>query len=314
MSDAAQKDPPAAQSGAQPEVRKHKLFSPARIWAIATNTFTQLARMKVFYFMLIFTALVIGVNFFFLSFTFEQELKILKDVSFGSMSLFSSVFAIVGTALLIPKDVEDRTLYTILTKPVPRLEYLLGKLVGILLLIAVSLVLMGALFFLVLYLRQHQILNEAIALEKRELTESEIASLREMIFAQGLQPSLVIGVLAVFLKAAVAAAVALMVSTFASSTLFTIIVSLVIYFIGHAQSMALDFYFKPGELHGAGARFFAGIMAVMFPNFQTFNIVDAVVDGLQVTGSMLLKMFTMAGFYLSIYTIASWLIFTKKEL
>ena len=106
--------------------RKHRVFSAMRVWAIARNTFTQLVRMKVFYFMLIFSALIIGANLLFLSFTFEQELKILKDVSFGAMSLFASIFAIVGTALLIPKDIEDRTLYTILTKPVPRIEYLLG--------------------------------------------------------------------------------------------------------------------------------------------------------------------------------------------
>ena len=62
-------------------VSQHKLFSLSRVWAIALNTFTQLVRMKVFYFMLIFSVLIIGANFLFLNFTFEQELKILKDVT-----------------------------------------------------------------------------------------------------------------------------------------------------------------------------------------------------------------------------------------
>ena len=137
-----------------------KIFSPSRVMAIAMNTFTQLVRMKVFYFLLIFSVLIIGANLLFLNFTFEQELKILQDVSFGAMTLFASIFSIVGTALLIPKDIEDRTLYTILTKPVPRFEYLIGKLLGILLLVAVSLVLMSILFFAVLYVRQYGILAE----------------------------------------------------------------------------------------------------------------------------------------------------------
>ena len=228
-----------------------KVFSLSRVLAIALNTFTQLVRMKVFYFLLIFSVLIIGANLLFLNFTFEQELKILQDVSFGAMTLFASIFSIVGTALLIPKDIEDRTLYTILTKPVPRFEYLIGKLLGILFLVAVSLVLMSILFFAVLYMRQHGILAEETNQFRGQPTPEQLSSLKESIFSQGLRLELINGVIAVFLKASVAAAIALVVSTFASSTLFTIIVSLVIYFIGHAQSMALDYYFPEGDMHGA---------------------------------------------------------------
>ncbi|MCH2061661.1 MAG: ABC transporter permease [Verrucomicrobiales bacterium] len=294
--------------------RRHKVFSALRIWAIARNTFTQLVRMKVFYFMLIFSALIIGANLLFLSFTFEQELKILKDVSFGAMSLFASIFAIVGTALLIPKDIEDRTLYTILTKPVPRIEYLLGKLMGILLLLAVSILLMSLLFFTVLYIRQHGILTEKIASFPRQVSDAQIALFREDIFSRGLQPELLLGVLAVFLKAAVAAAVALFVSTFASSTLFTIIVSLVVYFIGHAQSLALDYYFAEGEIPSAAQRFFAGLIGVVFPNFQLFNVTDGLTAGEVVSASLMARLVGLTAFYLTIYSLVSWLIFAKKEL
>jgi len=294
--------------------RKHRVFSLLRIWAIARNTFTQLVRMKVFYFMLIFSALIIGANLLFLSFTFEQELKILKDVSFGAMSLFASIFAIVGTALLIPKDIEDRTLYTILTKPVPRIEYLIGKLLGILLLIAVSIFLMSLLFFAVLYIRQHGILAEKIASIPRQVSEADIESFRESIFSRGLQPELLLGVVAVFLKAAVAAGVALFVSTFASSTLFTIIVSLVVYFIGHAQALALDFYFAKGEMYSAAQRFFAGLIGVVFPNFQLFNVADGLTAGEVISASLMARLVGLTAFYLTIYSLMSWLVFAKKEL
>ena len=290
------------------------MFSPPRVWAIACTTFTQLVRMKVFYFMLIFSALIIGANLLFLSFTFEQELKILKDVSFGAMSLFASIFAIVGTALLIPKDIEDRTLYTILTKPVPRIEYLIGKLLGILLLIAVSILLMSLLFFAVLYIRQHGILAEKIASLPRKVSEADVASFRESIFARGLQPELLLGVVAVFLKAAVVAAVALFVSTFASSTLFTIIVSLVVYFIGHAQSLALDYYFAKGEMHSAAQRFFAGLIGVVFPNLQLFNVADGLTAGEAISASLMARLVGLTAFYLTIYSLVSWVVFAKKEL
>ena len=293
---------------------KFKLFSLSRVMAIAMNTFTQLVRMKVFYFLLIFSVLIIGANVLFLNFTFEQELKILQDVSFGAMTLFASIFSIVGTALLIPKDIEDRTLYSILTKPVPRFEYLVGKLLGILFLVAVSLLLMSILFFAVLFVRQHGILAEEINQMRGQPSQEQISSLREDIFSQGLRLELINGVVAVFLKAAVAAAIALVVSTFASSTLFTIIVSLVIYFIGHAQSMALDYYFPEGDMHGALQRFIAGIVAIIFPNLQIFNVVDGIVSGQSVPMSLMFRLTGLTGFYLFIYSFVSWVIFAKKEL
>tara|TARA_B000000565_G_scaffold255862_1_gene238433 strand:+ start:4253 stop:5179 length:927 start_codon:yes stop_codon:yes gene_type:complete len=291
-----------------------KVFSLSRVLAIALNTFTQLVRMKVFYFLLIFSVLIIGANLLFLNFTFEQELKILQDVSFGAMTLFASIFSIVGTALLIPKDIEDRTLYTILTKPVPRFEYLIGKLLGILFLVAVSLVLMSILFFAVLYMRQHGILAEETNQFRGQPTPEQLSSLKESIFSQGLRLELINGVIAVFLKASVAAAIALVVSTFASSTLFTIIVSLVIYFIGHAQSMALDYYFPEGDMHGALQRFIAGIVAIIFPNLQMFNVVDGIVSGQSVPVNVMFRLTGLTGFYLCIYSFVSWILFAKKEL
>ena len=291
-----------------------KVFSLSRVFAIALNTFTQLVRMKVFYFLLIFSVLIIGANLLFLNFTFEQELKILQDVSFGAMTLFASIFSIVGTALLIPKDIEDRTLYTILTKPVPRFEYLIGKLLGILFLVAVSLVLMSILFFAVLYMRQHGILAEETNQFRGQPTQEQLSSLKETIFSQGLRLELINGVIAVFLKASVAAAIALVVSTFASSTLFTIIVSLVIYFIGHAQSMALDYYFPEGDMHGALQRFIAGIVAIIFPNLQMFNVVDGIVSGQSVPVNVMFRLTGLTGFYLCIYSFVSWILFAKKEL
>jgi hypothetical protein len=290
--------------------RQHAMFSLARIWAISSNTFTQLARMKVFYFMLIFTALIIAVNFFFLGWTLEQELKSMKDAAFGAMRIFSAVFAIVGTALLIPKDVEDRTLYTILTKPVPRIEYLIGKLVGVLLLIAASLVMMSALFFGVLWLRQNQIYAE----ELLHQPNADPEALKAVIWEQGVRSELLLAVVGLFLQAAVAAGVALLVSTFASSTLFTIIVSLMVFLIGHAQGLAREFWFDPGEMHSVFMRMFSGLIAVVFPDFNLYVLYDGIAEGKGVPDGIMLKLVLLTGFYLSIHTLVSWIVFFKKEL
>ena len=89
--------------------RLHRGFSPARIFALSINTLIELTRQKVFYVLLIFALLLIGCSVFMARFTFQQEFQILKDISLGAMSIFSSLLAIVATARLIPQDIEDRT-------------------------------------------------------------------------------------------------------------------------------------------------------------------------------------------------------------
>src|SRR5437867_3792343 len=131
----------------------HRAFSSARIFAIAANTLTELTRQKVFYVLLIFALILIGSSVFMARLSFQQEFQILKDVSLGAMSIFSSLLAIVATARLIPQDIEDRTVYTILAKPVPRFEYLLGKIGGVLLLLAISTDVTSAAFHAGLYIR-----------------------------------------------------------------------------------------------------------------------------------------------------------------
>ena len=152
------------------------LFSPGRIWVLASSTFTQLVRMRTFYFLIVFAILVAAASNLDLLYTPAQKLRILKDASFGAMSIFSWLFAIAATAVLIPRDLEDRTLYTILSKPVPRLEYLLGKLGGVMLTIGVALVVMQVLFTGFLFFREVTVLaSERQYLESQgEMSAAEI--------------------------------------------------------------------------------------------------------------------------------------------
>src|SRR5437870_13214567 len=164
----------------------HRAFSLGRVLAITTNTLTDLTRQKVFYFVLIFALLLIGSSVFMARLTFQQEFQILKDVSLGAMSIFTSLLAIVATARLISQDVEDKTVYTILAKPVPRIEYLLGKLGGVLLLLAIATLVMGALFFIVLYSRAQTVLHEPLgqlsAAHRVQLEVPLLAVLRSALY------------------------------------------------------------------------------------------------------------------------------------
>ena len=292
-----------------------------RILVIAFHAFTQLVRMKVFYFLAVFAVIAIASNFFDLPQHEGPEsvgvnvLRSIKSWSLGTMTLFSIVLSIVATALLLPKDVEDRTLYTILAKPVPRIDYLAGKLLGVLLLIFVSLVLMDVLMTAVLQIRYTMVLEQQLAMAKSlGWPPDAIESLRTETAQHGPSWSLQGAVFAVFLRASIMASLALLISTFSSSTLFTTIVSFLIYFIGHFQADARDAYLQAGEAgEGVMVRMASLVISLVMPDFQNFNVIDAVIEG-QAMPLLTLGKLSMIGLYYALFfTIASWFVFAEKE-
>ncbi|HEX2751264.1 MAG TPA: hypothetical protein VHM91_24855 [Verrucomicrobiales bacterium] len=306
-------------TAAMPPVRRHRSFSPGRVLTIAGGTFTQLVRMKVFSFLAIFAFVVIGASFAFADLKTEQELKMLKDLSLAAMALFCTLFAVAGTALLIPRDVEDRTLYTILCKPVPRLEYLLGKLTGVVWLLFISLVCMDLLFCTVLHFKEKMIVEQQVEMvtsrtyQTQEDQEKAVVEVMDLAAKQGLRWDLQSAVYSIFLKAVVLAVVALLMSTIASSTLFTIMASLAVMVIGHAQSLARDYLLDP-QSHAVLPRLISGAVALIFPDFKSFDIVDPIVLGDSVAFSELAQMTGLAAVYLTLYLLAAWVMFADKEL
>ncbi len=297
-----------------PSGSRFRSFSPARVWTLASATVTQLVRMKILGFLVVFCLIVVAAGFAFPVMNPDQQLKLLKDVSFGSLQVFALVIAIVATSLLLPRDLEDRTLYTILSKPVPRFEYILGKLIGVLLLIGGGLIVMDAVLSAVLWLRQNMVLADAVRSLEHEhsATPENIAAQAAAVAKQGLTWGMHAGVFAIFLKAAVVAALALMISCFASSTLFTIVITFCITIFGHGEQMFREYFF-----HGMSAvkEKIAGIvLGIICPDLGLFDIVENIINGIPATMPDLLSMTGMALLYVVGYTTAAHLLFVEKEL
>ncbi len=292
---------------------KHRFFSPARVWALATNTLTELVRLKVFYFLLIFALLQIGSTLLFVRFTFQGQFQMLKDSSLGAMSIFTSMLAILATANLLPKDVEDRTLYTILAKPVPRFEYLTGKLLGVLLLLLISILLMGAMFAAVLAWRTHVVAGEILA--GGEAPEVVRQSLGEL-YATSYDPALWAGGLIIYAKAALLASLTLFVSTFASSSIFTIMVSVAVFFIGQLQGTARDYWQSTGTLAPNSLLDLALFkpIVLVFPDLQAFNLVEEIVAGTHIAPWLVVKTVGLGVTYVLVYLFAGYFMFAKREI
>ena len=289
-----------------------RFFSLGRVRAIGSNTFTELTRLRVFYVFLLFALLLIGSSVVMARLSFQQEFQVLKDISLGAISIFTSLLAILATARMLPQDIEDRTVYTILAKPVARSEYLVGKLAGVLVLLAISTAVMAALFFAALYIREQSALAETMRQMSAAPPEQVADALRE-IRDSTFHADLLAGIAAIFIKAAVLASLTLFISTFASSNIFTVVVAVVVYFIGHLQGTAREFWLQE---QGAGwfTRIFLACVALLFPDLQLFNLNDQVVAGATIPPAQFVETALLGCFYVAIYLPLSVAVFARKEL
>jgi ABC-type transport system involved in multi-copper enzyme maturation permease subunit len=123
--------------------------SLSRIWTIATNTVREAIRNRLLYTLLFFAILLIGAGVLLSTLSYVERERILQDIGLGAIRLFGVAIAIFVGVGLIHKEVDRRTVYTILSKPLSRAEFLLGKYVGLVLTIWMQMAIMTAAFVLV---------------------------------------------------------------------------------------------------------------------------------------------------------------------
>jgi len=283
-----------------------------QVAVIARNTFTELVRQKIFYVILVFALCAIGSSVFMARLTFQEEFQMLKDVCLGAMSIFTSLLAILATANFLPKDLEDRTLYNLLSKPVPRFVYLLGKLAGIIFLLFLFTLLMSAVFCLVLWTREQGVLAETRTLFVDGPSEELTAALKAITDAT-FNINLIPGILIIFVKSVLLASLTLLISTFATSSLFTVMIAAAVYFIGHLQSTAREYWLEGVEIKW-WTRIVIALIALLFPDLQSFNLADDVIAGAAIPLRIFLETFALGWTYTAVYFALAALVFAGREL
>jgi hypothetical protein len=172
--------------------------------------------------------------------------------------------------------------------------------------------LMSVFFALALYVREHLAVAEALrSYGDTPDGQAEIAAIRGAAFNW----NLLIAIAIIFMKSAVCATLTLMLSTFATSWIFTVMVSVVVYIIGHVQPVARDFWLsQAADAPGPLLKTFLAFVALMFPDFQLFNIVDEIVLGNAVPAWMLAQSTGLGLGYVAIYTLVGYFFFANREL
>ena len=277
---------------------KRHWFSLSNTWLIAGNTLREAARQQLLGFILVLALGLVASAQGFRDFNFgTPELKFLSDFGFGAMAFFGSVVAVTATAQLFFSEIENRTVLTLLAKPIGRGEFVLGKFLGVLVVTAIFCALLTGVLAAVLWAREGALL--------RELPDA---------FPGGrlLRYSDLVAVgLVQWLKLAVLAGFTLLVATFAQSQLYCVIAGFFVLVICHLQYLAQETYAHSSAL---GAQLLGELIALLFPNFQLFNFADDWGGGGAVPWSRVARVALYAAGYLAATSALAIYSFRKREI
>ena len=115
---------------------------------IALATFREALRRRWMTVLLVFGIVMVGLSVFFTSLSPGTEGQFIRDFGTGFIIIMTTLMAIFLGVALVPPDIERRTIFTILSKPVNRAEFLIGKYLGLCLTLLVNLALLSVIFLL----------------------------------------------------------------------------------------------------------------------------------------------------------------------
>ncbi|PKO19798.1 hypothetical protein CVU37_02055 [candidate division BRC1 bacterium HGW-BRC1-1] len=125
-----------------------------KVLAISLNTFKEAVRNKVLYFLLIFAILIIVFSSFISDLSIAAPDRLIKDLGLASIDFFGFLIAVFVGVYLVYNELDKKTIYTIVSKPIDRYQFILGKYFGLLITILVNMVIMSIFLFAVLYWRE----------------------------------------------------------------------------------------------------------------------------------------------------------------
>ncbi|MQA29650.1 MAG: ABC transporter permease subunit [Luteitalea sp.] len=260
---------------------------------IALNVFRESVRDKVLYNLVVFALLLIGASYLIGQLTAGQDVKIIKDLGLAAISVFGLFIAIFIGIGLVSKEVEKRSIYSLLAKPIERYQLVLGKYAGLVLTLAVNLAVMAAALYAVLAIMA-------------SMTDPLIASAWER---PAVDPLLLKALVLTFVELAVITAIALFFSTF-SSPLLSAAFSLGLVVAGRFSADLRNF----NQVIDAGpATALAQFLYWVLPNLASFDVRAKVVHGDAVTGGYLALATGYGCLYIAALLVASTYIFSRRD-
>lgn len=217
-----------------------------RILSIAANTFRETIRNKILYAILAFALLVIGLSWFLADLSVGELARIMADVGLASIHLFGVIMAVFIGITLVSNEVERKTIYLILSRPVPRWEFIVGKALGLCGTLALVTLVMASTLFLL------------------HLGYGEVPEYGILLASAGIYMELVLLI-----------CLASLFSSFTTPVLSAMF-TLSMFLIGHVSK---DLAVFGGRSSSGVVRIVSNILFYLLPNLENFNWKNEVVYG-----------------------------------
>ena len=251
-----------------------------KIAAIALNTFREAIRDRILYAILIFALVMLAGTTALVTISSGGEGKIIKDLGLAAISIFGTLIAIFLGIGLVSKEIEKRTVYTVISKPIRRSQFVLGKYLGLVLTLLVNVSVMA-------------------------LVLVALVSLWEGI----LSARLFLAVFFIFLELMLVTALALLFSTFSSPTLSAMF-ALCLFITGH---LSADLRLFAARFGGRLTRSVAEGLYYLLPNLSRLNFKDQAVHGLGMDKGTIALSALYAIFYIAMLVVAAMTVFQQRD-
>ena len=260
---------------------------------VAVNVFKESVRDRVPYSLVLFAVLLIASSYLLGQLTAGQDVKIIKDLGLAATAVFGLFIAIFIGIGLVSKEVERRSVYSLLAKPISRPQFIVGKYAGLVLTLAINVAVMTAALYAVL----------------AYLTYAEAEAVRAAWDAPGTDPRMLKAVLLIFVELMLVTAVALFFSTF-STPLLSAALTFGVYLVGHFNSDLRNF---DRIVDSAPAIWLARIVYHAIPDFSAFDVKTEVVHGLPVAAGYLATTALYGLAYIAALLVVAVAVFARRD-
>jgi len=263
------------------------------IGPVAAAVFRESVRDRVFYNLVLFGVLLVGASIVIGQLTAGQDVKIIKDLGLAATSLFGLFIAIFIGVGLVTREIERRSIYAVLAKPVRRHEFIIGKYFGLVGTLLVNLAIMTVAYYGVLEYM-------ALVMPAEAFKGGPPAT----------DPRLLLAVALIGAELALVTAIALFWSTFSSSALLSAGLTAGLWVAGQFGADLRNF---DQVVRSPAAASLARGLYYVLPNFAAFDVKAQVVHGLPVDGQYLAVTLLYAVAYIAMLITAAVLIFARRD-
>jgi ABC-type transport system involved in multi-copper enzyme maturation permease subunit len=260
---------------------------------VAVNVFKESVRDRVPYNLVIFAVLLIASSYLIGQLTAGQDVKIIKDLGLAATTLFGLFIAIFIGIGLVSKEVERRSIYALLSKPIGRPQFIVGKYAGLVLTLAVNVTVMTVALYLVL----------------AYMTYTESPEFRAAWDAPGVDPRMLQAIGLIFIQLMIVTAIALFFSTF-STPLLSAALTFGFFIAGHFNADLKNF---DRVVESRTAVWLARGAYHVIPDFSAFDIKTEVVHGLPVSAGYLAGTVAYGIVYIAALLFLSVIIFARRD-